>query len=112
MATQTVSSWTPVIKRGGVLRKTISFKDEAGTPIPYTDFEIPIVDENGSPLVTWSVGNGQITFVGTGVYTLFVDAPETTGYSWSYGTYRFSVTDGSGNPVPCLTEGKVFVENC
>ncbi len=111
MSTQTVSSWTPVIIKGGVFQKTFTFTDEDGNPIAYTDFEIIITPNVGSPF-TWNVANGQISFVSTGVYSLFVTDTETTAYTWSSGRYRFSVTDPDSNPVPCLTEGIAFAKDC
>lgn len=111
MSTQLIASWTPTVIKGGVFQKTFTFTDEDGNPIAYTDFEIVITPNGASPF-TWNVANGQIAFVSTGIYTLFVDQTETAAYSWTSGRYRLSVTDASGNPIPCLTEGLIFSRDC
>ena len=111
MSTQTISSWSPIIIKGGVFAKTFTFTDEDGTPIPYTDFAI-IVTPNGASPFTWNIANGQVTFVSTGIYTLNVNEVETAAYTWTSGRYRLSVTDGSGDPVPCLIEGLIFAKDC
>ena len=111
MSTTLIASWTPTLIRGGVFSSPLRFTDEAGTPIPYTDPQI-IITPNGAATVTWSIANGQVTFVSTGVYTIFVPAAEISTYTWSSGKYRLQVVDGDGNTIPCLIEGLIFVKDC
>lgn len=106
-----IASFTIIVIKGGVYQKTFTFTDADGNAIDYTDFEI-IVTPNGASPFTWSVGNGQVSIVSTGIFTLFVDQTETAAYTWENGRYRLSVTDASGNPVPCLIEGNIFARDC
>jgi len=112
MSTQTlVASWTITLIRGGVFGSPLEFRDQSGTPIPYTSPEI-VITPNGASPVTWSIGGGQITFVSTGTYSVFIPAVQINSYLWSSGKYRLQVIDGSSNTVPCLIEGLIFVKDC
>src|SRR5262245_33365568 len=106
MSTPTViPTWTPVIIKGGVFTLPITFTTETGVPLDYTNLEI-FITPNGAADFSWSVGTGQIVQNGTGDYTLTVGAVETASYTWTSGTYRMSLTDNIGNPVPCIIEGQ------
>ena len=111
MSTRLIASWTIKIPLGGVFSSPLEFRDEDGTVIPYTDPQIVFTPNDGTP-VTWSIGNGQIAFVSTGIYTIFVDTAEIATYDWTSGRYHLSVVDGSSNPIPCLTSGLAFVVEC
>jgi len=110
MSTQ-ISSWTIKIPVGGVFSSPLEFRDENDAVIAYTDPQILIEPDGASPL-TWSIANGQITFVSTGIYSIFVSTAEIAGYTWTTGNYHLSVIDGASNTIPCLIAGLVFVVQC
>src|SRR5262245_11536790 len=112
MATQVIPAWVPTIIKGEVFSKEFAFTDVNDAPIAYTDFVITVTSFSGMLLETWSVGSGNVTFISTGVYDLDLTVVETTAITWSEATYKLSVTDPDGNPIPCLIENLIFARSC
>lgn len=106
-----ISSWTPVITRGGAFIHQLSFLDDDGDPIALLDAEF-IVEPNGSASITWSSADGRFTNVSPGVYLLNLEEAYTPTLSWDSGRYHISIVDPSGITDPCITEGTIFVEDC
>jgi hypothetical protein len=106
-----IAAWTPVIVKGAVYQKTITVTDEAGNPILLMSAEIDVEPLGATPFA-WTQGNGKFVNAGVGIYNLNLTASDTAAFTWSTGTYRLNVVDGSGDANPCLIEGRIFAKDC
>jgi hypothetical protein len=106
-----VANFTIVIKRGGVFIDQWSFLGSSGTPDATLDAKI-VVEPRGAASEEWNSSNGRFTNVSTGTYLLNLDEAYTTAITWDFANYHVYVVESSGNTVPCITSGFVFVENC
>lgn len=111
MATETVSSFTIVIVKGGVYQKTFTITDEDGAPITLTSAQIDVTP-NGAAAFSWTQANGKFTNVSPGVYSLDLTAVVTAAFTWESGTYHMKVVDSDGDANPCLISGLIFAKNC
>ena len=111
MSTQIIASWTPTLKRGATFTATLTFTDEAGSPVTFLSAEIVITPNDASPL-SWTQDNGMFTNAAPGVYDVLVDSATISGYAWSSGKYRLNVVEASGFLNPCYIEGLIFVKDC
>ena len=108
---QVVAAWTPIIIRGNVYEKTVTWEDENGTPINFIDQQIDVIP-NGAASFSWTQGNGKYTLQSTGVYLLRLDPADTTALTWSSGKYRISGIEGDGDTAECFLEGLIFCKDC
>lgn len=110
MATQTVSSWTPVIVKGAVFQQTFILTDDTGAPITLDSAQIDVTP-SGAAALSWTQANGKFTNVSPGVYDLALTAADTTALTWEHGRYALNVVE-SGDANPCLIEGLIFARDC
>ena len=112
MSSQVVSSWTPVIIKGGVYQKTISITDENGDPVPaLVSAQIDVTPVGDTPF-SWTQANGKFTNVSAGVYSLDLTAVDTAAFAWTVGKYVLNIVDNAGDANPCLIEGKIWAKDC
>lgn len=108
---QQVASFDIVITRDGVYINQWALLDEAGDPDPTLDAKI-IVEPRGAANEEWNSANGRFTNVSTGTYLLDLDEAYTTAITWDFANYHLYIVDSSGNVVPCLIAGFVYVIDC
>src|SRR5258705_7498916 len=106
-----VANFTIVIQRGGVFIDQWAFLDEGGVPDAVLDAKI-VIEPRGAASEEWNAGNGRFTNVGIGTYLLDLQEAYTTAILWDFANYHVYIVDSSGNTVPCITAGFVFLENC
>lgn len=106
-----VQEWKWRIKRGRTFRHTITLKDENGDLVPLSAAQIDITP-TGAAAFSLTQGNGKFTNVSPGVYLILIPASDTTGYTWSRGTYALNITETNGDVDPCLMESTITVEDC
>lgn len=107
-----ISSFTIVITRGGVFINQWAFLAEDGTPDNTLDAKIVVEPRGGQPAEEWNSSNGRFTNVSAGTYLLDLEEAYTSAILWDFANYHVYVVESSGNVVPCIVSGFVFVEDC
>ena len=106
-----VANFTMVVDRGGVFINQWVFLDADGNPDPTLNAYI-VVEPDGAASEQWNSSNGRFTNVGVGTYLLDLSEAYTTATTWDFANYHVFIVDSSGNAVPCITAGFVFMRDC
>ncbi len=111
--TITPGTYNFTIYQGATFTYTLTWKDDAGTPIDITGFTAVLQfresRDASTTFLTLSTAAGGITLGGAaGTITLAISATDTTAITVTGGVYDLKLTSGAG-VVTRLLEGEVLI---